>query len=188
VNLPDMEQLVDLYQAPLYRFALGLTGSVHHAADLTQQTFLLWATKGHQLRDGSKVRSWLFTTLHREFLRMRRHDTRHPHTDLDAAEPDLPVVEPEVWSRLDGRTVLEALHSLEEPFRAPLLLFYLEELPYGEIAEALDVPIGTIMSRLSRGKALLRQRLQEALSPQTSDPQVVTFPPPTIQKRQGPTA
>jgi RNA polymerase sigma-70 factor (ECF subfamily) len=188
VNLPDMEQLVDLYQAPLYRFALGLTGSVHHAADLTQQTFLLWATKGHQLRDGSKVRSWLFTTLHREFLRMRRHDTRHPHTDLDAAEPDLPVVEPEVWSRLDGRTVLEALHSLEEPFRAPLLLFYLEELPYGEIAEALDVPIGTIMSRLSRGKALLRQRLQEALSPRTSDPQVVTFPPPTLQKRQGPTA
>jgi RNA polymerase sigma-70 factor, ECF subfamily len=188
VNLPDMEQLVDLYQAPLYRFALGLTGSVHHAADLTQQAFLLWATKGHQLKDGSKVRSWLFTTLHREFLRMRRHDARHPHTDLDAAEPDLPVVEPEVWSRLDGRIVLETLHSLEEPFRAPLLLFYLEDLPYGEIAEALEVPIGTIMSRLSRGKWMLRQRLQDVLAERTSDPQVLRLPPQNVQRRQGPTA
>jgi RNA polymerase sigma-70 factor, ECF subfamily len=188
VNLSDMEQLVDLYQAPLYRFALGLTGSVHHAADLTQQTFLLWATKGHQLRDVSKVRSWLFTTLHREFLRMRRLDARHPHTDLDSAEPELPAVEPEVWSRLDGRTVLEALHSLEEPFRATLLLFYLEELPYGEIAEALEVPIGTIMSRLSRGKRMLRQRLQDALAERSSDPQILRLPPQNVQRRQGPNA
>lgn len=188
VSVMPMEQLVDLYQAALYRFALGLTGSVHHAADLTQQTFLLWATKGHQLRDGTKARAWLFTTLHREFLRMRRQEARHPHTDLDAAEPEIPPVEPEVWSRLDGRIVLEALHSLEEPFRAPLLLFYLEELPYNEIAEALEVPIGTVMSRLSRGKSLLRQRLQEVLSTESSDPQILMLPPHNVPRRQGPTA
>ena len=188
VSMPDMEQLVDRYQAPLYRFALGLTGSVHHAADLTQQTFLLWATKGHQLRDASKVRSWLFTTLHREFLRMRRHDTRHPHTDLDAAEPDLPPVEPEAWSRLDGQTVMQVLHSMEEPFRATLLLFYLEELRYNEIAEALEVPIGTIMSRISRGRILLRQRLQDAMSAPASDPQVLAFPESQLRKRQAPNA
>jgi len=181
-----MEQLVDRYQAPLYRFALGLTGSVHHAADLTQQTFLLWATKGHQLRDATKMRSWLFTTLHREFLRMRRHDTRHPHTDLENAEPDLPTVEPEAWSRLDGQTVMQVLHSMEEPFRATLLLFYLEELRYNEIAEALEVPIGTIMSRISRGRILLRERLQDAMSARASDPQVLAFPKDQLRKRQAP--
>lgn len=174
--MPDMEQLVDLYQAPLYRFALGLTGSVHQAADLTQQTFLLWATKGHQLRDASRVRAWLFTTLHREFLRLCRHETRHPHTDLDSAESDLPPVEPEAWSGLDGLRVLEALHGLEEPFRAPLLLFYLQDLPYAEIAEALDVPIGTVMSRLSRGKRLLRLRLQAACDEANPDPRIVPLP------------
>lgn len=184
--MPDMEQLVDRYQAALYRFALGLTGSVHHAADLTQQTFLLWATKGHQLRDATKVRSWLFTTLHREFLRMHRHDTRNPHTDLETAEPDLPAVEPEAWSRLDGQTVMQVLHSLEEPFRATLLLFYLEELRYNEIAEALEVPIGTIMSRISRGRILLRERLQDAMSARTSDPQVLAFPEHQLRKRQAP--
>jgi RNA polymerase sigma-70 factor (ECF subfamily) len=188
VTLPDMEQLVDLHQATLYRFALGLTGSVHHAADLTQQTFLLWATKGHQLRDRTKVRSWLFTTLHREFLRMRRHEARHPHTDLDTAEMEMAAEEPEAWSRLDGRTVVEALHSVEEPFRAPLLLFYLEELSYSEIAEALEVPIGTIMSRISRGKTLLRHRLRDAMSERDSDPKILELPLNHAQRRQDPMA
>lgn len=164
-----MEQLVDRYHASLYRFALGLTGSVHQAADLTQQTFLLWATKGHQLRDGTKVRSWLFTTLHREYIRGWRQEKRHPRTDIDSVEHELPAVEPDAVGDLDGRTVLEALHQLEEPFRAPLLLHYIEELSYREIAEALDVPIGTVMSRLSRGKAILRARLREAVEERGAD-------------------
>lgn len=188
VNMPDMEQLVDLHEAPLYRFAIALTGSVHHAADLTQQTFLLWATKGHQLRDPSKARSWLFTTLHREFLRMRRHDARRAETDLDSAEQEIPAVEPQAWSQLDGRTVLEVLHALEEPFRAPLLLFYLEDLPYREIADTLDIPIGTVMSRLSRGKLLLRQRLQGVMINAVPDAQIVPMPPESLRQRKGPTA
>jgi RNA polymerase sigma-70 factor (ECF subfamily) len=59
----------------------------------------------------------------------------------------------------DSATVLQALHEIEEPFRAPLTLFYLEQFSYHEIADILRVPIGTVMSRLSRGKALLRRRL-----------------------------
>jgi len=59
----------------------------------------------------------------------------------------------------DSATVLQGLREVEEPFRAPLTLFYLEQFSYQEIADMLDVPIGTVMSRLSRGKALLRQRL-----------------------------
>src|SRR5262249_20576070 len=65
---PDFESLVHLHYAALYRFALSLTCNENDASDLTQQTFYIWATKGHQLRDVSKVKAWLFTTLHREFL------------------------------------------------------------------------------------------------------------------------
>ena len=63
MNQVDFEQLVDQQYAPLYRFALSLAKSEADAADLTQQTFFLWASKGDQLRDSSKAKAWLFTTL-----------------------------------------------------------------------------------------------------------------------------
>src|SRR5205814_9620057 len=72
----DFEQLVEAFYMPLYRFALSLSREPSDAADLTQQTFLLWASKGHQLRDGSKVKTWLFTTLYRGFLRGERKRCR----------------------------------------------------------------------------------------------------------------
>src|SRR5277367_753801 len=73
---PDFETLVTTYYELLYRFAVSLTRSEEDACDLVQQTFYKWATKGHQLRDASKVKSWLFTTLHRAFLELRRNQTR----------------------------------------------------------------------------------------------------------------
>ena len=68
----DFESLVAAYYEPLYGFAFGLTRNEADACDLVQQTFSIWANKGHQLRDTSKVKTWLFTTLHREFLGARR--------------------------------------------------------------------------------------------------------------------
>jgi len=150
--------LVDRQYTPLYRFALSLSKSEADAADLTQQTFFLWASKGHQLRDRSKAKSWLFTTLYREFLSRRRHEVRFPKVELDDVREDEMSIIPNV-NTFDGATVLQGLREVEEPFRAPLTLFYLEQFSYQEIADMLDVPIGTVMSRLSRGKALLRQRL-----------------------------
>src|SRR5437899_5977150 len=83
-NTPDIdfESLVNRYYQPLYQFAFSLTHREAEAGDLTQQTFLVWATKGHQLRDPSKVKTWLFTTLHREFLKTRRRQSRFPHQEL----------------------------------------------------------------------------------------------------------
>lgn len=154
----DFQQLVDGQYAPLYRFALSLAKSEADAADLTQQTFFLWASKGNQLRDKSKAKSWLFTTLYREFLNRRRHEVRFPKVELEEVCEEEMSISPNV-NTLDSATVLQALHAVEEPFRAPLTLFYLRQFSYQEIAEMLEVPIGTVMSRLSRGKAQLRQRL-----------------------------
>ena len=158
VSKTDFEQLVDRQYAPLFRFALSLSKSEADAADLTQQTFFLWATKGNQLRDRSKAKSWLFTTLYREFLGRRRHEVRFPKVELDEVPEEEVSTQPNM-NALDSASVLQALGEVEEPFRAPLTLFYLEQFSYQEIAEMLEVPIGTIMSRLSRGKAQLRQRL-----------------------------
>src|SRR6184192_1865664 len=97
----DFEQIVSQHYEPLYRFAFSLTRTEADACDLTQQTFYIWATKGHQLRDRSKVKSWLFTTLHREFLETRRRQTRFPHYELGQVESQLPSISPARVNQLD---------------------------------------------------------------------------------------
>ncbi len=88
------ENIVEQYYEPLYKFAFSLARTEADACDLTQQTFYVWATKGHQLRDQNKVKTWLFTTLHRTFLQSRRRETRFPHEPLAEAIDQLPAAEP----------------------------------------------------------------------------------------------
>ena len=155
------EQLVSNYYAPLYRFGLSLSRNEADAGDLVQQTFYTWATKGHQLRDTSKVKTWLFTTLYRDFLAKKRHTDRFVETD-DAADFIEPVhIAPSAIDVLDAAIVQKALHALEDRYRAPVTLFYMQQHSYREIAEILEVPIGTVMSRISRGKAELRKQLSD---------------------------
>jgi RNA polymerase sigma-70 factor (ECF subfamily) len=155
------EQLVRAHYAPLFRFALSLARDEVAAADLVQQTFYLWAAKGGQLREARAARSWLLTTLHREFLSDCRQAQRFSHVDVAIADHDeeLPHVAPEVVDQMDGRAVLQALMQVDEVFRAPLSLYYLEGMTYKEIADTLEVPTGTVMSRLARGKDQLRHLL-----------------------------
>jgi RNA polymerase sigma-70 factor (ECF subfamily) len=157
----EFRQLVDAYYAPLHRFALSLAKNSSDACDLTQQTFFIWARKGGQLRDTSKAKSWLFTTLYREFLRGRRRaDQLTALEDLPPGESDPAAPEVDVVTGMDASLTVEALQEVDEVYRTPLTLFYLQELSYKEIADALEVPIGTVMSRLSRGKAQLRAALE----------------------------
>ena len=158
MSATHFKRLVDEQYAPLFRFALTLAKSEADASDLTQQTFFIWASKSDQLRDSSKAKSWLFTTLYREFLNRHRHEVRFPQVELDEAREEDMSILPNM-SAIDSETVLQALSELEEPFRAVITLFYLEQFSYRDIAEVLDIPVGTVMSRLSRGKAQLRQRL-----------------------------
>ena len=153
---PDFETVVAGHYEPLYRFAISLTRSEADACDLAQQTFYMWATKGHQLRDPSKVKSWLFTTLHRAFLESRRAQIRFPLCELTETDADLPVILPEAARQLDALQAVEALGQVDEVYRAPVALFYLEDCSYQEIAEILEVPIGTVKSRMARGLAQLK--------------------------------
>ena len=79
----QFEAIVCEHYESLFRFAMSLTRSESGAGDLTQQTFYAWATKGHQLNDILKVKAWLFTTLHREFLKARRKQIRFSHCHLE---------------------------------------------------------------------------------------------------------
>ena len=174
MNDEAFTQLVDANYASLYRFALSLARNAADAGDLVQQTFFIWATKGHGLRELSKAKSWLFTTLYREFLRGRRRDSRSSSLeDLPQGDRDPVAEDVDRASRIDAGAVMSALQAVDEAFRAPLTLFYIEDMSYQQIAETLDVPIGTVMSRLSRGKAQLRMTLERSDAPSSK---VLPFP------------
>lgn len=156
------EQVVSAYYEPLYRFALGLSRSEADAADLTQRAFERFGEKSGALRDPAKTKSWLFTTLYRDFLQQKRHDTRFPHSELDDSFDTAIVELPRAEAAADANAAVAALHALEEPFRSTLVLFYLQEHSYKEIADVLGVPIGTVMSRLARGKDMLRVSMDDS--------------------------
>jgi RNA polymerase sigma-70 factor (ECF subfamily) len=110
----QFEAIVCKHYESLFRFAMSLTRAESDAWDLTQQTFHVWATKGHQLSDISKVKAWLFTTLHREFLKARRRQTRFSHCHLEEAADELPFFPTNAADQADGCEVLRALAKLDE--------------------------------------------------------------------------
>jgi len=153
----QFEAIVSEYYEPLFRFAMSLARAESDARDLTQHTFYVWAKKGHQLRDISKVKSWLFTTLHRAFLEGRRRQIRFPHYDLEEVSELLENFSAEPADLSDCSLVLPALAKVDEAFQAAVALFYLEDYTYREIAMILEVPVGTVKSRIARGIAQLRK-------------------------------
>ena len=159
VPRPGFADVDENHYRALYQFALSLTGSEADAWDLTQHTFYTWSIKGEQLRDGSKAKSWLFTTLYRAFLQERRNETRFPHYELTQVGGELPWVCTDFDRGLDSEKMLEALSQIDETFRAPLALFYLDDCPYKQIAQVLNVPLGTVKSRIARGIAQLQKLL-----------------------------
>src|SRR5260221_3459398 len=155
----QFEAIVSQHYEPLFRFAVSLTRTECDALDLTQHTFQIWATKGHQLRDITKVKTWLFTTLHRAFLQMRRRQSRFPQQDLDEDVEQIPAISPVLSDRVDSLQVLPALAKVDEAYQAAVALFYLQDYAYKDIALILEVPVGTVKSRIARGIAQLRQIL-----------------------------
>jgi len=157
----EFEELVETHYQALYRFGYSLSKNADIASDLVQQTYCIWAEKGHQLKDRTKAKTWLFTTLYREFLGLARKRKRFIDEDTSELEYILPPVEADSDRKMDAQHAVNLLGQLDEIFRAPLTLFYLQQHSYKEIAEILDVPIGTVMSRISRGKTLLKKSFLE---------------------------
>lgn len=155
----------------VYRFSLRLTGSPADAEDLVQETFLRAYRAWNRFERGTRAKSWLFTICRNAFLRQRQHDTRRAEV-MRQAVLDTPVEEPVLFVRTDqqdpehsfffsliDRRVLESIERVPTEFRDVVLLSDVEGLSYAEIAQALDLPLGTVKSRLFRGRRLLQAEL-----------------------------
>jgi RNA polymerase sigma-70 factor (ECF subfamily) len=140
----------------LRRYARALTRDVARADDLVQDTLERALIKLDLWQPGSDLRAWLFTLMHNVFLnQMRSH--RPPDAALDDA-PDIPVSGGQMEA-LDARDIHAALARLPESQREVMLLVGLEQFGYDEAAQILGVPLGTVMSRLSRARERMRQML-----------------------------
>jgi RNA polymerase sigma-70 factor (ECF subfamily) len=157
-----LETVVLQFYRQLYRYALSLTGHEADAADLTQQTAVKFAINWQAIREDRAIKSWLYTTLYREFLLLRKRERNLVEFD-EAMLPCYPEEATPQELHVDSRTAVEILGKMDEPHRSVLSLFYVEDFSYREIATILDVPTGTVMSRLSRAKDALRQLLSPAL-------------------------
>ena len=166
----DLQAIVSDHYAALYRFGLALAKNESEAADLTQETFLILAKHQDQIREPERVKPWLFTTLRREFLRKVRAHATHPEVEFQPDEHEVSAMESSALRAIDAKAALAALEMVEESYRSALELFYLGDLSYKEISATLGVPIGTVMSRLSRGKEQLRRVLSTVVE---SDPQKI---------------
>ena len=162
MGLPSLARLVEEHHAPLYRYAYRLTGSVHDAEDLTQQAFLVAREKLSQVRDERHVRGWLTAVLRNCYLKGFRQHWPTPVASIGMNLDSVPEASHD--SPIDSEQLQLVLGRLPADFRVVLLMFYFEELSYRDIAEALAIPLGTVMSRLARAK----NRLREILEPEAA--------------------
>jgi RNA polymerase sigma-70 factor (ECF subfamily) len=153
----------------VYRFALSLTRDAADADDVVQETFLRAYRSWHTFQQGSDARRWLFTITRNVFLRSRERERRH----VDLEDGDLEALSSfaaqsdvmrdgadQILSRIDlGPALGRALAELDEPFKSTVLLVDLEDQSYEAASEILGIPIGTVRSRLFRGRRLLQEKL-----------------------------
>ena len=152
--MSDLDGHIEQHIPRLRRYARALTGDRAAADDLVQDTLERALSRFHLWRQGSDLRAWLFTIMHNLYVNQIRSRIRHPHEPLDEqASDELRASEPD-WGEL--RDIEEALARLPGEQRSVLLLVGLEQFTYDEAARVLDIPIGTVMSRLSRGRERLR--------------------------------
>ncbi|HAH49356.1 RNA polymerase sigma factor [Gimesia sp.] len=156
-NSDELTRLVDEHYQLLFRYAYRLSGDRADAEDLTQQTYLIAQKKLSQLRDPRLARSWLCTILRNLFLKKvsQKNSSVSLSLTFDLAAEETATQE------LTSQELQKALDELSEEFRVPLLMYYFEERSYKEISSELSVPIGTVMSRLSRAKSFLQERFSE---------------------------
>jgi RNA polymerase sigma-70 factor (ECF subfamily) len=165
--------------------ALRYAGNNFDAEDMVQETFYTAFKNFHQLRDKGKCKSWLFAILRNIYLKERRQRERIYKIEqsedvnylsyLEEAAEQFDI-EKAVVNKIDSDRIGHTLDRLPEKYKSPLLLFYMENSTYKEISDTLDIPIGTVMSRLARGKELLKKEIMRGLMlAEASEKKVVDF-------------
>jgi len=162
----NFERMVLPYRDMLYGHALALTHNTDEAEDLVQETTLRALRGFESLRSEGPLRAWLLTILRNLFINNYRARTRSPQSvSLDALENPDPVVpiepspERQVFSRMETEAVNRAVANLPDEYRDVLVMSDMRGLSYQEISDAMDLPIGTVRSRLSRARNRVRRAL-----------------------------
>jgi RNA polymerase sigma-70 factor (ECF subfamily) len=156
------------YLNSLYGAALRLTRNAPDAEDLVQDTYVKAFRSARQFKAGTNLKAWLFTILHNAFRNQRRHSGRDPvdvdSERLETSAPADPAAGPEAQLLRDAldADLQAALDALPEAFREAVWARDVDEFSYAEIAEMLGIPPGTVMSRISRGRRMLYDRLHES--------------------------
>lgn len=167
-RLPAIGELVRNHYRAVYAYAYRLAGRAADAEDLTQQVFLIAQEKLHQIREVEKADRWLFAILRSCFTRNRQTNQRWLTSGAELNVTEIPDLSSQD-DGIDREQLQSALQEIPDGYRLVLLMFYFEECSYREIASALGISIGTVMSRLSRAKGRLRGLLLESASPSRSD-------------------
>lgn len=176
IDASTLDGLVDRNYATVYRYAYRLTGCVATAEDVTQNVFVKAIAHLHQLRQRDAERSWLMSITRREFMRWLREVANPARGRTLPLDTEFVLTDDAQVLRLDNEDwVQAALSLLNEDGRVALLMYYFEELSYAEIAQQLQIPIGTVMSRLSRGRENLRQAL-DRVNPSPSEASTSKLP------------
>jgi RNA polymerase sigma-70 factor (ECF subfamily) len=146
----------------LYNVALTYTGNTYDAEDLVQESVYAGFRKFSRLRNDKKIKGWLLAIMRNRYLKgvgragqLSEYRDERPYGDeLEAL--GAPDIERLYEQKETGRRIRDVLNMLPEKYRLPLILFYIEDLSYRDIAETLEIPVGTVMSRLSRGRVRLK--------------------------------
>jgi len=172
LNQKDFEKLALPLLDPLYNFARWMCSDADEARDLVQETFAKALKALSSFREGTNFRAWMFRILRNTFLTSRtglerRNTVQESEEGLDDSVVTHDTPELALVRRADTELVQQAIAKLPVGFQEVLVLADLEELKYQEIADALDIPIGTVMSRLARARGLLRQKIVDMLQGKT---------------------
>ncbi len=181
--------LVRRYEQKVYQLAYRLTNNPDDAADITAEAFLRMYNSLKRFRGEAQLSTWLYRVVSNVFFDFRKREARHQHLPLEVPDEDeelveLPVPDESVdilghaLQAEQSRVLMEAIQKLPEYQRVMVILFHIEERPYEEIAQIMNLPLGTVKSRLNRARNALRQLLEpyrelfEAEScPTTEEPQ-----------------
>jgi len=155
------EAWVGEWSAEMYRFACRLCGSRETADDLMQETFFHAWRSYHTLRDPGRARAWLYQILRHRYAHWVRTDKRRPRcvAPLDAAPPTPDDADAPLDRMVRSEMVQRALDELDERYRVPLLLVFMQGMTCQEAADQLKVPLGTVLSRIHRARKHLREKL-----------------------------